>query len=222
LRRSAAVVLGTACVALLLAAATAGAALLEPVAITATAPEPQKEAGRPFKLEVAVEAEAGALDIAVRPLRVRVKLAPECGGSFAGTAGPAAYEATLAGPPAGAALSQTLSGKVTAPSAETEVVCAFLEDATERQFATDTEEEVTVLPAGAVRQCTVATKQLRKAKKGLKRLEHRIVKVKKQVKKAHGAHRRALVRKLHKLRTHERRAKKRRQAAARKVTGVCG
>jgi hypothetical protein len=220
LRRGAALALGSLA-ALLILAATAGAALLEPVMITATAPEPQVEAGRPFKLEVAVEAEAAALDIAVRPLRVRVKLAPECGGSFAGTAGPAAYEATLAGPPAGPALSQTLSGKVTAASPGTEVVCAFLEDATERQFATDTEEEVTVLPAGAVKQCTTATKQLRKAKKSMKRLEHRIKKVRKQVKKAHGAHRKALARKLKKLRAHERKAKKRRQAAARKVAGVC-
>jgi hypothetical protein len=220
LRRGAAVVLG-GLAALLIVAATAGAALLEPVTITATAPEPQQEAGRPFTLEVAVEAEAGALDIAVRPLRVRVKLAPECGGSFAGTAGPTAYEATLAGPPAGAALKQTLNAKVTAASPGTEVVCAFLEDATERQFATDTEEEITVLAAGAVKQCAAATKQLQKAKKSLKRLEHRITKVKKQAKKAHGAHRKALVRKLHKLQAHERKAMKRRQAATRKVAGVC-
>jgi hypothetical protein len=220
LRRGAAVVLATACVAFLLVAATAGAALLEPVTITATAPEPQIVAGTPFKLEVAVEAEAGALAIAAQPLRVRVKLAPECGGSFAGTAGPAVLEQTLPAPGAGP-YKQLINGKATAASAGTDVVCAFLEDAQERQFATDTEEEVTVLAAGAVKQCTTVTKQLQKAKKNLKRLEHRIAKVKKQVKKAHGAHRKALVRKLHKLRAHERKAKRRRQAAARKVAGVC-
>jgi hypothetical protein len=206
---------------LLLVAATAGGALLEPVTITATAPEPLVAAGTPFKLEVAVEAEAGALDIAVRPLRVRVKFAPECGGSFVGTPGPAAFEAPIAGPPAGAALKQTLVGKVTAPSPGPEVVCAFLEDATERQFATDTEEEVTVLAPGALKQCTAATKLLTAAKKGLKRLEHRIAKVKKQVKKARGAHRKALARKLHKLQVHKRKALKRRRAAARKVAGAC-
>lgn len=221
MRRGAAVVLGIACAALLLVAVGAGAALLEPVTITATAPEPLIAAGTPFKLEVAVEAEAGTLDIAARPLRVRVKLAPECGGSFIGTAGPAAFEATLAGPPPGAALKQTLVGKVTAASAGPEVVCAFLEDATERQFATDTEEVVTVLAPGALKPCTVATKQLTTAKKKLKRLEHRIAKVKKQVKKAHGGHRKALVRKLHKLQTHKRKAMKRRRAAARKVAGAC-
>lgn len=220
MRRGAAVVLGglAACLAI---AGGAGAALLEPVTITATAPEPQIVAGTPFKLEVALEAEAATLDIAARPLRVRVKLAPECGGSFAGTAGPTAFEQTIAGPPTGAALKQTLIGKVTATTPGTEVVCAFLEDATERQFATDTEEEVTVLAPGAVKQCTAATKRLQTAKKKLKRLEHRIHKVQRLIKKADGAHRKALVGKLHKLRQHQRKAAKRRQAAARKVAGLC-
>ena len=45
--------------------------------------------------------------------------------------------------------------------------------------------------------------------------------MKKQVKKAHGAHRKALVRKLHKLQAHKRKAAKRRKAAARNVAGVC-
>lgn len=219
MRRGAAVVLG-GLTALLIVAATAGAALLEPVTITATAPGPQVSAGTPFKLEVAVEAEAGALAIAAPPLRVRVKLAPECGGSFAGTAGPAAFEGTLPAPGAGP-YKQLVSGKATAASPGTDVICAFLEDATERQFATDTEEEITVLAAGAVKQCGAATKQLTATTKKLKRLEHRIAKLKKQVKKAHGAHRKALVRKLHKLRAHERKVMKRRRAAARKVTGVC-
>ena len=58
MRRGAAVVLG-GLAALLVIAAAAGAALLEPVTITATAPEPQLVAGTPFKLEVAVEAEPG-------------------------------------------------------------------------------------------------------------------------------------------------------------------
>ena len=116
MRRGAALVLG-GLAALLIVAATAGGALIEPVTITATAPEPLVAAGTPFKLEVAVEAEAGALDIAARPLRVRVKLAPECGGSFIGTPGPAAFEATArrARPPA-PPCKQTLVGKVTAPS----------------------------------------------------------------------------------------------------------
>lgn len=220
MRRGGAVVLG-GLAALLIFAAAAGAALLEPVTITATAPEPQIAAGNPFKLEVAVEAEAGTLDIAAQPLRVRVKLAPECGGSFIGTPGPPALEQVLPAPAAGTAYKQLVTGKVTAASPGPEVVCAFLEDDTERQFATDTEEEVTVLAAGAVKQCSAATKQLKAAKKKLKRLEHRIHKVKKQVKKTDGAHREALVRKLHKLQAHKRKAAKRRKAAAHRVAGVC-
>jgi hypothetical protein len=219
LRRGAAVVLG-GLAALLVVAATAGAALLEPVTITATTPEPQIVAGTPFKLEVEVEAEPGTLDIAALPLRVRVKLAPECGGSFIGTAGPAAFEQTLPAPAAGA-YKQLVSGKTTAASAGPEVVCAFLEDATERQFATDSEEEVTVLAPGAVKRCTAVTKKLKTAKRKLKRLEHRIHKVKRLVKKADGAHRKALARKLHKLQQHKRKAAKRRKAAARRVAGVC-
>ena len=59
------------------------------------------------------------------------------------------------------------------------------------------------------------------AKRKLKRLEHRIDKVKRLVKKADGAHRKALARKLHKLQAHKRKAAKRRKVAARKVAGVC-
>jgi hypothetical protein len=219
LSKCAAVVLG-GLAAMLVMAASAGAALIEPVTITATAQPGPLVAGTPFKLEVAVEAEAGTLGIATQPLRVRVKLASECGGSFAGTPGPTALEGQLPAPGA-SAYKQTLSGKVTVPSAGTEVVCAFLEDATERQFATDTEEEVTVVSTSSVKQCTAATQQLTTAKKKLKRLEARIKKVKKQVKRAHGAHRKALVRKLHKLQAHERKAAKRRQAATHKVAGAC-
>jgi hypothetical protein len=229
LSRGAVAVLG-GLAALLAFAGTAGAALLEPVTITATAPDPRVVAGSPFELEVAVEAEAGTLDIAAQPLRVRVKLAPQCGGSFIGTPGPAALEQTLPTPAAGAAYRQLVSGKVTVASPGEEVVCAFLEDAQERQFATDTEEEVTVLapgaaapgtPTQAAKSCTSATRQMKTSKRKLKRLEHRIHKLQKKLRKAHGRHRRALTHKLHKLRVHKRKAAKRRRAASHKVTRVC-
>ena len=201
---------------------TAAAALLEPVSVTATAPE-TVTAGSPFRLEIAVEAEAGALDIAAAPLTLGVKLAPECGGSLAGTAGPAVLEKTLPNPVAGTPYAQTVTGQVTATGTGTEVVCAFLQDAQERQFATDTQEEVAVTPAGATdaHQCTAATMQSKVAKRKLTRLEGRIKKVKGKVRHAKGAHRRALVRKLHKLRAHERKAKKRRKAGAHQVAAVC-
>jgi hypothetical protein len=219
LRRSAAVLLG-GLVALLGVGGTAGAALLEPVTITASAPE-TATAGTPFKLEVAVEAEPGQLAIAAQPLKVRVKLASECGGSFAGTPGPTALEQTLPAPAGSAPYKQTVSGSVTVPGAGTDAVCAFLEDAQERQFATDTEAEITVVSAGAARQCTAATKQLTVAKRKLKRLEHRIKKVKRTLHKAHGKHRVALARKLHKLQADKRKAAKRRKVAEHRVAGVC-
>jgi len=217
LRRAAAVALG-GLAALLALAGGAGAALLEPVTVTASAPE-TAIVRTPFKLEVAVEAEAETLAIAAQPLRVLVKLAPECGGSFAGTEGPAALEATLPAPGAGA-YSQTVTGKVTAASAGTEVVCAFLDDAQERQFATDTEEEVTVLSRGAARQCAAGRKRLKASKRQLKRLERRIHKVKRQLPHAQGAHRKALAHKLRVLRAHERKVLKRRKAA-RKAVAAC-
>lgn len=219
MRRTPAAALGGV-LALLLLAGTAGAALLEPVTVTATAPE-TVTAGSPFKLEVAVEAEAGTLDIAAAPLRVRVKLAPECGGSFAGTPGPTALEQVLPNPVAGAAYSRTVTGQVTASGTGTDVVCAFLEDSQERQFATDTEEEVNVMSPATARRCTVATKELKVTKRKLRRLQKRIHKARGKLRQAQGAHREALARKLHKLRVHERKLAKRRKAAARTVGTVC-
>ena len=214
--------------ALLLVGATAGAALLEPVTVTATAPG-AVEAGKPFKLEVAVEAEAGALDIAAAPLTLGVKLAPECGGSLAGTAGAPVLLKTLPNPTAGAAYSQTVTGQVTASAAGTDLVCAFLQDSQERQFATDTGAEVNVLAAGGggggaggtTKHCTTATKELKAAKRNLKRLDHRIAKSKRKLRHTHGAHRKAIARKLHKLESHKKKVQKRRKAAAKQATKVC-
>jgi hypothetical protein len=221
-RRPAAVaLLGAACLAL--GAARADAALIEPVTVTATGPG-TVVAGTPFKLEVLVEAEANALSIAAQPLHLRVKFAPECGGSFAGTPGPAALDQVLPAPSA-AAYKQNVVANVTAAGSGAEVVCTFLEDSTERQFATDTEEEVTVLTAaeGAARkhQCTAATKQIAKAKRQNKRLARRIKKVKRLERHAAGAHRKALAHKLHTLRAHQRKVAKRRKAAVKTAAGSC-
>ena len=118
-----------------------------------------------------------------------------------------------------------MTGQVTPSGTGTEVVCAFLQDTQERQFATDTQEEVSVVAAGGspttANGCTAATKQLKVAKRKLKRLEARIKKVKRKLRHAKGAHRKALSRKLHKLRAHERKAKKRRKVTAHQVGAVC-
>jgi hypothetical protein len=170
---------------LTLGAALAGArpvaaALDEPVSVTAQAP-PAVAAGTAFPLSVDVAAEAGALDIAAQPLRLRVRFAPECGGSFAGTEGPTAIDRVLPGPTPGAAYAQSVSvrAKIGAPGPET--VCAFLEDDDERQFATDTDETLT-----AVAPCPAARRKLARLKRKLrhassKRKRHRL---KKRLRKA--------------------------------------
>ena len=217
--------------ALLLVGTSAEAALIEPVSVTATAPK-TVSAGSQFALSVAVEAEAGALDIAAAPLTLGVKLAPECGGSLVGTPGSAVLERTLPGPTAGAAYAQTVTAQVTAPAVGTDVVCAFLQDSQERQFATDTEAEVNVVPgsgtsgatAGGATTgagCAAATGRLKAAKRGLRRLDKRIQKVKRKLRRAHGRHHEELARKLHKLKAHRRKVLKRRRAAARTVATVC-
>ena len=227
-KRAAALLGGVAALLVLGLAGVAAAALNEPVAISASAPE-SVEAGKPFQLEVAVEAEAGALDVAAAPLTLGVKLAPECGGSFVGTPGSPVLQKTLPNPTAGAAYSQAVAGQVTAPATGDDVVCAFLQDSQERQFATDTGAEVNVFAAGGggggagatTKRCTTATKGLKAAKRNLKRLDHRIAKSKRKLRHTHGAHRKALARKLHKLESHKKKVQKRRKAAAKQVTKVC-
>jgi hypothetical protein len=230
-KRAAAAVGGLAALLVLGLAGVAAAALNEPVAISASAPE-SVEAGKPFQLEVAIEAEAGALNIAAAPLTLGVKLAPECGGSLGGTPGSPVLQETLPNPAAAAAYSQIVTGQVTASATGTDVVCAFLQDSQERQFATDTGAEVNVSAAGGggvggagggatTNRCTTVTKQLKAAKRNLKRLDHRIAKLKRKLHHTRGAHRKALARKLHKLESHKKKAQKRRKAAAKQVAKVC-
>lgn len=170
-----AVLLPAVLVAALLGAQPAAAALDEPVSVTAQAPE-AVAAGTAFPLKVDVAAEAGALDIAAQPLRLRVRFAPECGGSFAGTEGPTAIDRALPAPTPGAPYAQSVSVKTKIGAVGPETVCAFLEDNDERQFATDTEETLTV-----VSPCPAAKRKLARLKRQLrhassKRKRHRLKK----------------------------------------------
>jgi hypothetical protein len=130
-----------------------GAPLDEPVAIDVKAPAAValKEA---FKLRVVVAAEAGALDIAAQPIRLRVRLARACGGSFAGTRGPTAVDRVLRAPVAGAAYRATVRTRSRLRHFGAVTVCAFIEDVQERQFATSTEVRVK-----ATRACTRAKRE---------------------------------------------------------------
>jgi hypothetical protein len=212
--------LAAALLVLALGAEAADAAPFEePVAVTATAP-PSVSAGVPFSLKVEVAAEPGALDIAAAPLRLRVKFEPECGGSFAGTEGPVAIDRVLPTPAPGAAYSQTVSANPTLGALGPETVCAFLEDGKERQFATDTEEELTVVPG-----CTTATQTLAKLKRSLKKLDRRIHKLRQRLRHDHRASakkRHAELRHLKKLRKRRHRLAHRKRAAKHLVTISCG
>ncbi|HEX6456057.1 MAG TPA: alkaline phosphatase family protein, partial [Solirubrobacterales bacterium] len=137
-------------------------ALEEPVSVAATAPA-FVTAGTPFPLSVEVKAEPGALDIAAQPLRLRVRFAPECGGSFAGTEGPTAIDRLLPAPQPGSAYDAKVAVRARIGTLGPEIACAFLEDSQERQFATDTEEEFTVVSAA----CAAA-------KRKVARLRHRM------------------------------------------------
>ncbi|MFT3862720.1 MAG: hypothetical protein QM729_00480 [Solirubrobacterales bacterium] len=207
-------------VALLAVGATAGAALLEPVAIDATTPE-IAEAKKPFRLEVAVEAEAGALDIAAGPLTLGVKLASECGGSFVGTHGETILERTLPTPTAGAAYAQTISASVTAASTGDDTVCAFLQDSQERQFATDTEAEVDIVSPGAAPACRKARKRVEASTRKLKRLDRRIATLKRESRHTKGAAHKKAAHKLRHLRTQKRKVQHQRKRLTKRATTTC-
>lgn len=178
----------------LIGAAPAAADLIEPVSVTATAP-PLVAAKLPFQLEVQVDAEPGALDIAAQPLRLRVRFAPECGGSFAGTEGPTAIDRVLPAPSPGAAYADRVAAKVKLADQGPETVCAFLEDDEERQFATDTEETLLVGPG-----CATASRDVAKLKRRLARLTRHLHQLRMRKRHADGGKRRALGKRVTKLR----------------------
>ena len=204
--------------ALMLAAAqpAAGGELEEPVSLSATAPS-EVPAGQRFPLSVEVKADPGALDIASQPLRLRVRFAPECGGSFAGTEGPVAIDRTLPAPNAGAAYDETVSVKASLSSLGPEAVCGFLEDSQERQFATDTESALTVIPA-----CPVAQRTVGVLKRGLARIDRRLRALRQRLHRAHGVERKRLAKRIRRLRKQRRRAAKRLRVAFHQATVACG
>lgn len=209
--------LGLATVALLLSAATALAGPLEePVSLAVTAPA-TAGVGETFTVAVAVQADPGALDIAAQPLRLRVRLAPECGGSFAGSEGPTAIDRTLPAPTPGARYSAEASGRVRiGGAAGTETVCAFLEDAQERQFATETEATVTIGPG-----CVVVTRKLAQLRRGLKKQRQRVRHWRRRYHHAQGKRRREVGRRLRTARRRQRRLTRRLRRARRATAVAC-
>lgn len=159
-----AVALGSA-TAVALASATAVADSFTPVALNVSI-APVARLHMPLRVKVAVTADAGVLDTATAPLRIRVKLATECGGEFAGTAGTVLLDKRLAPQPAtGHAYSGSASGSGRPTRYGVQTVCVFMEEeGDDRQFATDTASEVDVS-----RPCTAEAARYDLAERALKR-----------------------------------------------------
>jgi len=200
----------------LVGAQPAAAEFDEPVSVTATAPD-AVAAGDPFPLSVEVKADPGALDIAAQPLRLRVRFQPECGGSFAGTEGPTAIDQALPAPTPRAAYDKTVAVKAQIGAVGPETVCAFVEDSQERQFATDTEEALTVVPA-----CPAARRIVGTTKRRLARILRRLRALKHRRHKAHGAKRRRLTKQIRKLQRKRRRLAKRLRRTFHEAEVACG
>lgn len=127
------------------------------------APVARRQAALP--ISVAVSADSSVLDIATTPLRIEVRLAAECGGSFETTTGPALLNKALAPQPAlGHAYSATISGSGRPSAFGTFTVCAFLEEQGDgnRIYANDTSSQVQVS-----QPCTAAASRFDAARKAL-------------------------------------------------------
>lgn len=122
---------------------------------------------KPLRVRVTVTADAGVLDTATAPLRIRVKLASECGGTFEYTPGVVLLDKQLKPQPSiGHPYSATTSGSGKPNRYGTQTVCVFLEEeGDDRQFATDTSEQVSVS-----RRCTVAAARYDAAERRHRRL----------------------------------------------------
>jgi hypothetical protein len=108
---------------------------------------------KPLAITVHVSADAGALDSHSGPVRIQVKLAQECGGSYQYTPGVVLLDQQLSPQPAtGRAYSAVAHGSGRPASYGAQTVCAFLDDNYEK-LADDTTyaPQVTVSKA-----CTVA------------------------------------------------------------------
>ncbi|HTX47429.1 MAG TPA: hypothetical protein VMD48_14200 [Solirubrobacteraceae bacterium] len=122
---------------------------------------------KPLRVRVSVTADAGVLDTATAPLRIRVKLAGECGGTFEYTPGVVLLDKQLKPQPStGHPYSATTSGSGKPNRYGTQTVCVFLEEeGDDRQFATNTSEQVNVS-----RPCTRAAARYDVAERRHRRL----------------------------------------------------
>jgi hypothetical protein len=176
-------------VAVVAAVAAAGPARASDEPVTLTVSTPGVVASNiGFPVRVAVSSDPGALDAATAPLRVRVRVATECGGSFDSTPGPVLLDKPLA--PGG-----KVSGTGITHTFGTFTACAFLEQqGDDRLFAFDDSTSFAV-----THPCTTFTRRVIATKRSLR-------KVRKALRHAHGVHRASLGRRAAHLRAKLRRA----------------
>lgn len=152
-----------------LAACLAGAVLApaaasaEPISLRVHAPE-RAAAHTAFNVRVAVVANAGALDVAAKPLRLQVRLAPACGATFAGTEGPTVMNRKLKPPPVADVRYHESFSKKARAGLGSYSLCAFLvQHGDGRQFATSVDT-----PVDVTQRCTKATRKVDRLQKKLK------------------------------------------------------
>lgn len=111
---------------------------------------PLARLGKPLTVTVHVSADPGALST---PMRVRVKLAPECGGTFQYTSGVVLVDKPLNPQPAfGHAYSGVVSGSGRPRAYGSYTICAYLEEQGDnRMLANDASMQTTVS-----KSCTTA------------------------------------------------------------------
>ncbi|MDQ6835676.1 MAG: hypothetical protein M3016_05755 [Actinomycetota bacterium] len=125
----------------------------------------------PLRVKVSVKADPGVLDTSEGQLRVQVKLAVECGGSYQTTPGVSLVNAPLKPQPTvGKPYSGGARGAGRPTAYGTRTVCAFLEDpASDRVYANDQSLSVSV-----TRACTVAGRRYDAARRALHRAQRQL------------------------------------------------
>jgi hypothetical protein len=164
IRRRAWLVALSAALTLAVVVAVAGADSFTPVTM-GVGVTPIARLGVPLPVKISVKADPGVLDTADGPLRVKVKLAPQCGGSFETTTGVTLVNALLRPQPTvGKSYSGGASGSGRPVAYGTRTVCTYLEDTgSGRVYAND--ESVTTDVSAA---CTTAGRAYDRALRSLR------------------------------------------------------
>jgi hypothetical protein len=169
--------------ALALGTAQAAADSFTPVRLDITL-APIARLHMPLPVTVKVSADAGVLDTATSPLRMRAKLASECGGSFETTSGVVLLDKVMSPQPStGHAYQGTARGSGRPTAYRSGMVCAFLEEQGDgRVYANNTDNPpgVTVSP-----RCTQAAARYDSARAALVRAERRLTHAKTQQARTH-------------------------------------